>query len=115
PVAQRIGVGLGRLLLRFRNRSRDVARVNLQLVYPQLAGAGQQELLREVLEESGKSAAEMGAMWGASPDKGRQLIRKVHNQHILTDALRSGRGCWRVGPHHGNGEVLNTLMPLHTP
>lgn len=115
PVAQRLGVGLGRLLLRFRNRSREVARVNLQLVYPQLTETDRQVLLREVLEESGKAGAEMGTMWGGSPDKGRQLIRKVHNPEILTAALQSGRGVLLCVPHHGNWEVLNHLMTLHTP
>ena len=114
PAAQRIGAGLGRLLVRLRNRSREVARVNLALAYPAWSEAERAQLLQQTLEESGRTLAEMGTMWGASTEKGLRLIRQVHRLEILTEALQSGRGVLLCVPHHGNWEVLNHLMTQHT-
>lgn len=114
-VAQRIGVTLGRLLLRTGSRASKIAQVNLQLAYPQLSDSERQTLLREALEETGKSGAEMGAMWGAAPEKGLLLVRRIHQLNLLTDALQSGRGVLLCVPHHGNWEVLNHMLTQHTP
>lgn len=111
--AQRFGVWVGKQALKRPTRMREVAKVNIALAYPQLSSAEQQDLLRLSLEETGKSGAEMGVMWGASPEKGRALVRKVHNLEVLTDAIASGRGVLLSAPHLGNWEVMNHVATMH--
>ena len=53
--AQKLGIRIGGYLLSRRSRSREVARVNLSLVYPEKSEAERAELLRNSLSESGKT------------------------------------------------------------
>lgn len=105
--AQRLGAGIGYLMARFRNRSREVARLNLQLVYPELPAPERQQLWTETLRQTGMVSMEMGVLWGASPAKGLSLVRNVHNLEYLQQALAEQKGVLFCVPHLGNWEVLN--------
>lgn len=111
--AQRFGAWIGKQAMKRPTRMREVAKTNIAMVYPQLSAQEQEELLRNSLQETGMSGAEMGAMWGADPDKGRSLVRKVHNLEVLTDAIASGRGVLLSAPHLGNWEVMNHIATMH--
>ncbi|MDK2778218.1 MAG: lysophospholipid acyltransferase family protein [Pseudomonadota bacterium] len=109
-LAQRGGRLLGRMLWWRRTRSREVARVNIRHCYPQLNAAEQEQLVHDTLLQNGMVAAEMGAMWGYSPQRCLQLIRHVHNKNLLDDALADERGLLVLAPHLGNWELLNTYL-----
>lgn len=111
--AQRLGAWIGRQAMKRAGRMRNVAKVNIALVYPDLSAEQQEELLRKTLEETAMSGLEMGVMWGADPEKGRSLVRKVHNLEVLTDAIASGRGVLLSAPHLGNWEVMNHVATMH--
>ena len=53
-LAQKVGRGLGWLLLQRRTRAREVARLNLSLCYPHLSEAEREDLLAETLAEKQK-------------------------------------------------------------
>lgn len=106
-LAQRFGNWLGDRMMKRRTRTREVARLNIAMTYPHLSAAEQQQLVHQTLRESGKAGAEMGVMWGAGPEKGRSLVRTIHQQAVFTDAIASGRGVLLCVPHLGNWEVLN--------
>jgi KDO2-lipid IV(A) lauroyltransferase len=112
--AQRLGAGIGYLMSRFRNRSREVARLNLELVYPQLCDQERQQLWRETLRQTGMVSMEMGVLWGASPEKGLSLVRNAHNLEYLQQALAEQKGVLFCVPHLGNWEVLNHYITQQT-
>lgn len=112
--AQRFGRMLGWLMYKQPNSARHIAKVNIALTMPELDGAAQQSMVKEALKHTAISGVEMGVMWGASPEKGRNLVRTVHRMDILQNALSSGRGMLLCVPHLGNWEVLNHFMTMHT-
>lgn len=112
-VAQRFGRWIGKKAMARPTRLREVAKVNIALTYPQLNTAEQEELVRQTLQETGMSGAEMGAMWGAGPEKGRNLVRKIHNLEVFTDAINSHRGVLLCVPHLGNWETLNHIATMY--
>lgn len=112
--AQRFGAWVGRRIYkRPTSRMHHVSKVNIARVYPDLSEKEQQQLIYSSLQHTGMSGAEMGTMWGAAPNKGRDLVRKVHNLHILTDAIASGRGVLLSAPHLGNWEIMNHIATMH--
>lgn len=114
PWAQRLGEAIGVIMSWYRNRSREVARLNLQMVYPQLSEQDRQQLWRESLRHTGIVSMEMGVLWGASPDKGLALVRKVHNIELLHEALAAQKGVLFCVPHLGNWEILNHYITSQT-
>lgn len=114
-VAQAMGRMVGLILYRRRTRTREVARVNLAMAYPELAPAERETFLRDTLLESGMIAGEMGPMWGYSAKKGLKLIRQVHGEAVLDKALASGKGVMLMAPHLGNWEIINNYMATKAP
>lgn len=112
--SQETGRFVGYLLWWRRTRSREVARVNLRLCYPQLSEQERDAMLRETLQQSGMVAAEMGAMWGCSPERSLGLIRRVHNRELLDNALAAKKGLLVLAPHLGNWELLNAYLASAT-
>lgn len=113
--AQKIGRMIGTLLWRRRTRSREVARVNIGLTYPQLSVAERDELIQETLQQNGMIAAEMGPMWGYDPDKTYGLIRNVYGEDVLDAALADERGVILLAPHLGNWEIINNYFSRKCP
>lgn len=109
-LAQKGGRLLGGMLWRRRTRSREVARVNIRRCFPQLSAAEQEQMVHDTLLQNGMVAAEMGAMWGYSPQRCLKLIRHVHNQDVLDNALADERGLLVLAPHLGNWELLNAYL-----
>lgn len=114
-VAQAMGRAVGLVLYRRRTRTREVARVNLSLTYPELTPAERETLLRDTLLENGMIGGEMGPMWGYSAKKGLGLIRQVHGEELLDEALASGKGVMLMAPHLGNWEIINNYMATKAP
>ncbi len=113
--AQKIGRLIGRLLWARRTRSREVARVNIGLTYPQLSPAERDEMVQETLQQNGMIAAEMGPMWGYDADKTYGLIRNVYGEDVLDAALADERGVILLAPHLGNWEIINNYFSRKCP
>lgn len=114
--AQVVGRMMGHLLLLRRSRSREVARVNLKLVYPDKTPVERESLMRDAVLHTGMSGAEMGTFWGASPAKGRALVRQVHGLDVMQQALaQQDKGVLICVPHLGNWEILNHYVTTLTP
>lgn len=114
-VAQAMGRAVGLMLYRRRTRTREVARVNLSMTYPELTPAERETLLRDTLLENGMIGGEMGPMWGYSKEKNLALIHKIHGMELLTEALHSGKGMMLMAPHLGNWEIINNFVATKTP
>ena len=106
-VAQRLGAGLGWLMWKLPNRSREVTRINLQHCFPELSESEREQLVGETLVNIGRSFAESACAWMWSPEKTVALIKQVEGEHLLLDALARGQGVVGITSHLGNWEVLN--------
>ena len=105
--AQRLGAGVGWLMWKLPNRSREVARINLSHCLPELSADELRLLVGKTLMDTGRSVAESACAWMWPPAKTLALIKEVEGEHLLHEALATGKGLVCITSHLGNWEVLN--------
>ncbi len=110
-----IGAGIGRLSLWRHSRTAHNTAVNLRIARPSLDDAAQAALLREVMQESGKSATEIAKIWGNDAERALDLVREVRGEALFDEALASGKGVIIAAPHLGCWELLNYWLCRKTP
>lgn len=106
-VVQRLGAGIGWLMWRLPNRSRDVVRINLSKCFPELNAAELDERTRLSLMDIGRTLTESACAWIWPAQKSIGLVREVEGLDVLREALASGKGVVGITSHLGNWEVLN--------
>jgi len=106
-LSQRVGAAMGWLLWKLPNRSREVARINLEHCFPELERAQLNALLRQSLMDIGRSLAESASAWLRPAAHSCALVREVEGLEVLQAALASGKGVVGITSHLGNWEVLN--------
>lgn len=111
--AQRVGAFVGWLMWKLPNRSREVVRTNLRHCFPELSEQQRERLVGETLVNIGRSFAESACAWMWDPARTVALIREVEGEHLLDEALASGKGVVGITSHLGNWEVLNHFYCLH--
>ena len=104
---QALGGLIGWLLWKLPNRSREVARTNLTKCFPELDAAQQERLLKESLQQIGKTFTESACAWIWPANKTLRLVKQVEGLEVLEQALASGKGVVGITSHLGNWEVLN--------
>lgn len=110
-----IGAWLGRRALRDDRTEVRTARTNLALCFPQLDEAQRDHLLRQTMEEMGRTLAETGLLWFASRERVEGLVRAVHGEELLQAGLERGRGVILIAPHLGNWELIGAYCSLRYP
>ena len=106
-VVQAVGASLGWLMWRLPNRSREVARINLEKCFPELEKSALEDLLRRSLMDIGRTLTESACAWIWPAEKSLRLVRDVEGLEVLHSALASGKGVVGITSHLGNWEVLN--------
>ncbi|WP_019557224.1 lysophospholipid acyltransferase family protein [Thiomicrorhabdus arctica] len=102
---QRLGRGIGWLLIWLPNSQKSIARKNLQVVYPDLRPDEQKVLLHNTLFELGKTITELGPMWCWPNQQILPLIKEIKGQALLDEAITNQKGVIFLGPHIGNWEL----------
>jgi KDO2-lipid IV(A) lauroyltransferase len=110
-----IGAGIGRLSLALRTRTAHNTSVNLRLTRPGLDERAHAALLREVMEDAGRSATEITWIWGNDAERALDLVREVRGEALFDAALASGKGVIIAAPHLGCWELLNYWLCRKTP
>lgn len=114
--AHAVGAALGSLLAVVPGRMRDVTHRNVALCYPELSPEARRRLARRSLRETGRTVAEMGALWHWPRARVLGLVREVTGQEAVDAAHRAGRGLILLTPHLGNWELVglycSTRFPL---
>lgn len=110
-----LGAWIGRRSLRSNGRSARYTATNLRLTRPELTTVARHDLLRQTMEESGKSVTEVAAIWGGGAEKSLGLVREVVGGHLFDAALASKKGVIIAAPHLGCWELLNYWLCSKTP
>ncbi|MDW3095990.1 MAG: lysophospholipid acyltransferase family protein [Gammaproteobacteria bacterium] len=103
----RIGKLLGYLLFIFKNRNKHIAQVNIGICFPNLSAKDKEKLLRNSLEENGKTLLECFWLWKHPQQVLSSLLGSIENQHLLKRA--SSQGSIFVTPHFGSWEFIGLL------
>ena len=86
-----IGAGIGRLSLALRTGTAHTTSVNLKLVRPSLDDREHAALLRQVMEDSGRSATEIAKIWGNDAERALDMVREVRGEALFDAALARGQ------------------------
>lgn len=106
PIAHMMGAGLGWIMIFLPNRSREIARLNIRMCFPELNQSEQENLLRSSLIEMGKTLMETGILWLGSQPRFERLVKKVDGESLLEAGLDKGKGVIIIAPHIGNWEAV---------
>jgi KDO2-lipid IV(A) lauroyltransferase len=111
-----LGRGLGRLLMVAVPRRRDIARINLDLAFPEKTPEERASLLRQHFEAVGIGLFEMGIGWWGSEDFLRS-VGKIEGLEYLDAAVARGKGVILLSAHFTTleitGHILGIERPLH--
>lgn len=115
PWLLRVADVLASLWLRLDARESRVARVNLDLAYPELLPHERIERHEAILRTTARQALETLRLWTRRPQRNLALIHETTGLALFDAALASGRGVIVAAPHYGNWELLNQWLASRTP
>lgn len=96
-------------------RESQVARRNLQLVYPEMLPSQREELQARILRTTARQALETLRFWTRPPAENLARLIERHGEPLYDAALASGKGVIVVAPHFGNWELLNQWLSSRGP
>lgn len=104
-VAYAVGGAAGWIASFLPIRERLATRVNLELCFPELSPRERARLARTSFAETGRFMVELGAMWCWDRERILGLVKEVHGEEHLREALKAGKGAIMVMPHLGSWEL----------
>lgn len=110
-----LGACVGQCLWLSNSRSKRVTLKNLELCFPELDEQSRQNMARESLIETSKTAAEAGAIWRRDFDWLKSKMLKIEGEELLREKLALGKGVLVLAPHHGNWEVVAPYLASVAP
>jgi KDO2-lipid IV(A) lauroyltransferase len=108
-----VGRRLGDLMYLLSRRRRQVARINLELCFPELGADARHELLRRCFQSAGISLTESAFSWWGDEARLRRLYRIEGLEH-LDEPLRRGKGVLLLGGHYTTLEISGRFLAFHT-
>ena len=114
--AQRaLGGWAGHVVHVLDRRSSRVARRNLEIIQPDCTKQARELEVDRTLRATGSNAMETLRIWTRPRADNLALVRSVHGEALLADALAQGRGLILAAPHFGNWELLIEYMASRGP
>lgn len=116
PVMHAVGHAVGTLLYWLPTSLKHVTLTNLRLCFPEKSEAEIRRLARESLQETGKSAFELGLIWASPVEKVMRKVVRVQGRELIDEHLAQGSGLIIIAPHLGSWELsglyVSTVAPI---
>lgn len=113
PMQHAIGRGIGRLFYRVNEKRRNIARINIDLCFPEWDELQKKELLQQHFEAYGASIFDLAICWWAS-DRRLQRLTTVHGLQQYLDLLEQGRNVVMLTGHMLTVDLCGQyLSPFH--
>lgn len=110
-----IGTVIGWCLYHYQSQARAVSAKNIALCFPDLSPIEQDKLVRQSLQEGGKTLAEMAYFWMQPPAKSLGLIKRISGQEYFDQALMARSGAFISAPHLGCWELVGIYCASRSP
>ncbi len=107
-----LGKLIGSLLFIFKNRNKHIAQVNIDICFPHLSNIDKSQLLKNTLQENGKTLIECFWLWRHPQKVLGELLGSIKNQELLARA--SKQGTIFVTPHFGSWEFIGLLTAANS-
>jgi Kdo2-lipid IVA lauroyltransferase/acyltransferase len=111
PVQRILGRLIGRLFRLFGRRRAGIARINVDLCFPELGDAERAALVRRHFEAFGIGLFELGFGWWGTNQRLRRLVT-AHGLEHLHKALERGKGVILLSAHFTTLEIGGRLLAL---
>ena len=109
-INQWIGRCLGSANYYLDTRSALVTKQNLSLCLPNLSPQEVNTLAHRSLRHTGMTILETPSVWLSDSVRTTAWLGRIENEHLLDEALASGKGTLVVLPHLGNWEMFNVYF-----
>lgn len=109
PLARRIGRGLGYLYYKLAKKRPHIARVNIEICYPELSASEREARVRHSFLEAGMWFMEAGAVWMWPSEKLLERVT-VNNPELYEEAVARKKGVILAIPHLGNWEIMGPFV-----
>lgn len=113
--AHAVGAVIGTWFVFMPNKLRTITCANIALCFPAMGKRERERLMHRSLIETGKTMAEMGALWFWPKDRVLGLVTQVSGEHRLQEALAQGKGMMLAVPHLGAWEAVGLYCSAHYP
>jgi len=111
PVKYTLGKWAGLMIQRLARSRRKVTERNIQLCFPELSAAEQQQLVRKVFIQNGIGLFETATAW-FRPASILKEISVVKNGHYMQEAIDSGKGVIILGTHVSTLDLAGAVSSL---
>lgn len=108
PLIHRLGSLLGWIAVRWPNRQRRNALINIALCFPDLSPTEQRHLRDRTFAEFSKTYLEIAYLWRRPIEQVLGLVREVRGAEWLDRA--PGQGLIVLSPHHGAWELVGLYL-----
>lgn len=110
----RMGRVLGRLMYWLAPSRRRIARINIDLAFPQLSPQEKRQLLRKNFYSNGMALLEVGMSWWKPKEELRPLLQLEGLEH-MQEALKTGKGALLLGGHFTCLLIAGRLLAMEMP
>jgi KDO2-lipid IV(A) lauroyltransferase len=101
-----LGTRAGHLAALVPGDAKHVTDVNLRIAFPEMDASARRRLRHESLKHNGRTMAEMGFLMNRRRDEVLELVRRVHGEELIREAIDAKRGVILGGLHLGSWELV---------
>lgn len=109
PLLRRVGRGLGHCYYTLGKKRVHIARVNMDLCYPELSKQEREARVKRSFHEAGAWFMEAGPVWMLPSERILKWVT-VKNPELYERAVAGERGLILAVPHLGNWEVMGPFV-----
>lgn len=108
------GAGLGQLFYWFNHKRRHIAKVNLDLCFPEYSELERRQLLVAHFRRYGQSVVDIGLVWWSPVRKLEKYVR-VSGLELYLDLVRQGKNIILITPHTVGMDLGGVIISQHSP